>query len=77
MAELNKILAIVESLEVVPDMAGFDPARSFKDNGIDSLDVMSLFLEIEETFATKFSEDEVVQIRTVNDVLKELNARGL
>lgn len=77
MAELNKILAIVESLEVVPDMAGFDPARSFKDNGIDSLDVMSLFLEIEETFGTKFSEDEVVQIRTVNDVLKELNARGL
>lgn len=77
MTNLNKILAIVESLEVVADMTAFDPARSFKDNGIDSLDVMNLFLEIEETFDTKFTEEELLEIRTVNDVLKELSARGI
>jgi acyl carrier protein len=77
MTNLNKILAIVESLEVLADMTVFDPARSFKDNGIDSLDVMNLFLEIEETFDTKFTEEELLKIHTVNDVLKELDARGL
>ncbi len=77
MTNLNKILSIVESLEVLADMTVFDPARSFKDNGIDSLDVMNLFLEIEETFDTKFTEEELLEIHTVNDVLKELDARGL
>ena len=77
MTNLNKILAIVESLEVLADMTVFDPARSVKDNGIDSLDVMNLFLEIEETFDTKFTEEELLKIHTVNDVLKELDARGL
>jgi acyl carrier protein len=77
MTNLTKVLAIVESLEVLPDVTAFDPARSFKDNGIDSLDVMNLFLEVEETFNTKFTEEELLEIHTVNDLLKELNARGL
>jgi len=46
------------------DAENFSPNQSFRDNGIDSLDVMSLFLAIEETHGVKFSATEAETIKT-------------
>lgn len=57
---------VVEALKTAAidyDSAGYDPVRSFRDNGIDSLDVMSLFLAIEEKHGVSFSEEEATAIQ--------------
>ena len=57
------------------DAENFSPNQSFRGNGIDSLDVMSLFLTLEEKFETKFSESEASAIRTPVDLTAALNKK--
>ncbi|MEW6133719.1 MAG: acyl carrier protein [Pseudomonadota bacterium] len=75
MAELNSVMEAIAESGVMDDMSKFDPDKTFKENGIDSLDVMSLFLAVEEKFGIKFSEEEVGQINTAAELVKALNAR--
>jgi acyl carrier protein len=76
MAELSKILELVESAGVVPNMAAFDPDKSFRNNGVDSLDVMNILLVVEEGLDIKFSEDEAGRIDSVAKMIEVLDARG-
>lgn len=76
MVELSDVLETIESSGAIQDIATLDPAKTFKDNGIDSLDVMSMFLAIEERFKTKFTDEEVNQIKTVPELVDALNARS-
>lgn len=46
------------------DSENFSANSTFRDNGIDSLDVMSLFLALEEKYGVKFSTDEAEAIKT-------------
>lgn len=64
----QRIVAALEASGIDYDQAGYDPTKSFRDNGIDSLDVMSLLLAIEETFGIKFSEDEANSIRSPAEI---------
>jgi len=75
MVELNKILEIVAASGVVPDMSKFDPDKTFKENGVDSLDVMSLFLAVEEQLGIKFSEEEAGQINSLAEMVGTINGK--
>lgn len=75
MVKLEDILAIIAALEPPPDMVAFDPSISFSDNGIDSLDLMSVFLAVEEKYELKFTDAELEQIRTAADVVATVNRR--
>lgn len=75
MIELSKVVEIVAASGVVPDMSKFDPNKTFKENKIDSLDVLSVFLAVEEQLGVKLTEDEVGQIHSVADMVNLLNSR--
>lgn len=76
MIKLERLIEIVAATGMVGDIGGFDPDRSFKENGVDSLDVMSILLKIEETLQVKFSEEEFEKIRSLADVSKVLSSRN-
>jgi len=76
MVSVERLLQITAASGLVADMGGFDPQRSFKDNGIDSLDVMTLLLGIEEDLGLKFSDEEVDRIRSLADVQAVLATRA-
>jgi acyl carrier protein len=65
--QLQKI-AVSTGIEV-PE-AGINPEKTFSENGIDSLDTMTLLLNIEEATGLKFSEREVEGIKCFNDILR-------
>lgn len=67
MTKINEIIAIIESTEALTDMSNFDQDKSFKENGINSLDVMSIFLAVEEKYGIKFADDEVEKIASAID----------
>ena len=74
MAGIDELMKLVASLELLPDMAAFDPRRSFEQNGIDSLDVMSVFLAAEERYGVKFSEVEAGRIDSLAALAEAIDA---
>lgn len=76
MIAMERLIEIVAATELVEDMSRFDPAMTFKENDIDSLDVMTLLLAIEEEAGRKFSEDEVGKIHSLNDVFSIIQERS-
>jgi len=76
MVELKTLADFIAGLDVVPDMSRFDSNKSFRDNGIDSLDVMTVFLAVEENYGIKISEDESLRINSPAQLLSVINANA-
>ena len=64
-AQLNKpIDEILEEKEVVKDL------------GADSLDIVEMLMTLEEEFNVTISEDDAVNIKTVGDIVKLIEANS-
>lgn len=48
---------------------------SFRDLGIDSLDLVDLVFQLEEEIGTQFSDDELLSIKTVRDLLNLIDQK--
>lgn len=66
---------IIEQLNVTREQCV--PEASFiNDLGADSLDLMELIMEMEEQFGVSISDEELQNIRTVQNVIDFLRAGG-
>lgn len=74
MLTIEQILEAISGSGVVEDMSKFDPGKTFKENGVDSLDVFTILLAIEEKLEIQFSEEESNLIHSANDILKYKNS---
>lgn len=73
----DTLTTIVELIrEAVPGVE-IDPAadadRTFKELGIDSLDKMSLLLGVQDKWNLEFSEAEVSELNTINDIVRKVS----
>jgi len=57
----------------INDLFGLDARLS--DLGVESLDLVELVMEIEETYDIDVTDDEAAQIQTVDDVLRLIRRR--
>lgn len=77
----ERVVAIVaEQLRVLPDQVTSD-SHLVDDLNADSLDVVDLTIALEEEFSTdenmiEISEDDAVELRTVQDILSFLKDHG-
>jgi acyl carrier protein len=73
----EKIISIItEQLDVTREEC--IPAASFIDDlGADSLDLVELIMEMEETFDIQIADTELEKIRTIKDVLDYLKNKGV
>jgi acyl carrier protein len=73
----EKVIAIiVEQLDVTKEECL--PEASFIDDlGADSLDLVELIMEMEETFGLTIADSELEKIRTIKDVLDFLKSKGV
>lgn len=73
----EKVIGIImEQLDVTREECV--PDASFLDDlGADSLDLVELIMEMEETFATQIADNELQQIRSIKDVLDYLRNKGV
>lgn len=60
----QRIIEALNDANIDYDIENYSPNSSFKENGIDSLDVMGLFLAVEEKHGVKFSATEAAAIKT-------------
>ena len=67
---------IVEQLDVAREQCM--PEASFIDDlGADSLDLVELIMEMEENFSVQISEEELENIRIIQDVIDFLRTKGV
>ncbi|MCL2669848.1 MAG: acyl carrier protein [Syntrophaceae bacterium] len=76
MTQEEKVISIImDQLDVTREACV--PEASFVDDlGADSLDLVELIMEMEETFDVQIADSELEKIRTIKDVLAFLSARG-
>ena len=48
---------------------------NFKDLGIDSLDLVDLVFELEEELGVEFDDSELMQLKTVQDLLNLIDSK--
>lgn len=77
MINIDNIVEIIRSQSLIPDEHTLDTTATFTENGIDSLDQMTIHLAIEEHFNIKFTEDELGRAQSAVQIVALLNARGL
>lgn len=76
MTSEDPLPAVIELLhEAVPDIE-IDPAkdtsRAFGALGIDSLDKMTLLLSVQEKWDLAFTEGEVAELKTLDDICQAI-----
>lgn len=54
------------------NVKNMDPDKSISDQGVDSLDTSSVFLEIEEHFSIKITDSDIERLDTLNKILEFL-----
>jgi len=67
---------IVEQLDVTQEECVLE-ASFIDDLGADSLDLVELIMEMEETFDIQIADNELQQIRLIKDVLDYLRNKGV
>ncbi|MBA4421527.1 MAG: acyl carrier protein [Syntrophus sp. (in: bacteria)] len=72
----EKVISIImEQLDVTREECVVE-ASFIDDLGADSLDLVELIMEMEETFDVQIADNELEKIRTVKDVLDFLKSKG-
>jgi acyl carrier protein len=73
----EKVIGIImEQLDVTREECV--PEASFIDDlGADSLDLVELIMEMEETFSIQIADNELQQIRSIKDVLDYLRNKSV
>ena len=52
-----------------------DEAKSLKDFGLDSLDVVEMCLDLEDKYGIEFSPEELAEFKTVGDLLASIETK--
>jgi acyl carrier protein len=72
----EKVISIImEQLDVTREECVTE-ASFIDDLGADSLDLVELIMEMEETFDVQIADNELEKIRTIKDVLDFIKSKG-
>lgn len=72
---VEKILEIVEQLNIVEDIKALDLDRPLRDQGVDSLDFSGVLFNIDEMFDIEIPDEDIDQLLTINDVVSYVNSK--
>lgn len=66
--KLEDVLRVIKNTNVVPKFDNFNPAASFEENGVDSLDTYTIILALEEEFGVGLEDEELENIDSAEKV---------
>ena len=74
--EEKVIKLVMEQLDVTREQCVLE-ASFIDDLGADSLDIVELLMEMEETFGVEIADEELEKISTIKDVIDFLKQKGI
>ena len=70
----NKILELIANQLNKPIEEVTEEKEFVKDLGADSLDIVEMFMSLEDEYSITVSDEEAVKIKTIGDVIKLIEA---
>lgn len=71
--DTKKVVSEILSKRV--DISNLKEEDSLKDLGLDSLDLVEVMLEIEDTLGVEFDSEEIANLSTLGSVLELINSK--
>lgn len=72
---IDNIVQIFDNNSATVDLEALKNNISFKDSGVDSLDLMNILLEVEQEFDISIEDDEYQDINNLESLLKVVEAK--
>ncbi len=72
-ATVENIKEIIVEAEVLGDVANMKSDVALSEQGIDSLDIVNVYLLLEEKFGVSIPDEDLSQVQTIDDIVKYLN----
>ena len=70
--KVSDIVAIIKGLNTMVPISSMKSDTLFEDAGMDSLDRMNLFLEIEEQFSLKIPDTDFNELNSIDAIIQYL-----
>lgn len=76
MINAKEVIEIIGKVAPSFDLKVLDKDEKLEDQGLDSLDIMSTFFEIEERYKIKINEDDIEKgkLSSINSIVEYVNA---
>jgi acyl carrier protein len=74
-ATIDNIKEVIAEAEVLGDISEMKNDIALRDQGIDSLDVVNVYLLLEEKFDIKIPDEDLSQVRTINNIVEYINKK--
>lgn len=72
MAKTNNVL---EKFKKKLNIDVVDEAKTLKDYGLDSLDMVELILELEDEYKIKFTDEEMTSFQTIGQLISAIHRK--
>ena len=74
MINIENIREAIKNAELQMDAYSISTDASFRDVGMDSLDIFNVFLEIEKSFGIQIPDDKIDKLQTIEAIQNYLNS---
>ena len=74
-ATVDNIKEIIEEAEVLGDASEMKNDLALSEQGIDSLDVVNVYLLLEEKFDVKIPDEDLDQLQTIDAIVTYINKK--
>jgi acyl carrier protein len=72
-ATLENIQEIILEADILGDASEMKHNIALTDQGVDSLDIVNVYLLLEEKFDITIPDEDIEQVQTIDDIIKYVN----
>lgn len=74
-ATIENIKEVIDKAEVLGDVSEIKSDVSLAEQGIDSLDVVNVYLLLEEKFNIKIPDEDLNKVTTIDEIIEYVNSK--
>lgn len=72
---VEQVLEAIESANLVKNINSLDHSKTFREQGVDSLDFSGVLFNIEEAFDIEIPDEDIDKLQTVNAIVEYVNGK--
>lgn len=74
-ATIENVKEVIVEADVLGDVEEMDSSVKLSEQGIDSLDVVNVYLLLEEKFDVKIPDEDLDQVQTIDAIVEYINSK--
>lgn len=74
-ATIENVKEVIAEAEVLGDVSDMKNDIALTEQGIDSLDVVNIYLLLEEKFDVKIPDEDLGKVQTIDDIIEYINTK--